>query len=102
MAKNKRTHQKHGEKQSEWIVRSLDKEYDKGFTAGLALVLLGYYNTVDDYIPDEEKQKEFFHKWEDEVNRIIRDELKGDTREMAESATVKIMDIRKEWGLMVI
>lgn len=28
----------------------LDKEFRKGFTCALALVLLGYYNKVDNYI----------------------------------------------------
>lgn len=77
----------------------LDKEFRKGFTCALALVLLGYYNKVDKYIEDEEKQGQFFQEWETEVNRIIQEELNENIKEGAELVTHYIEEIRSKWHI---
>ena len=84
---------------SKMLTERLDKEYQRGFTAGLGLVLLGYYNKVDPYIPDEEKQKEFFLSWENEVNRIITEECKENIIDVAELIAGHVAEIRERWGL---
>lgn len=84
---------------SKMMTEKLDREYQRGFTAALGLVLLGYYNKVDDYIEDEEKQIEFFRKWEDEVNRIITEENKGNILDIAELIAGHIGEIRERWDL---
>ena len=84
---------------SKMMTEKLDREYQRGFTAALGLVLLGYYNKVDDYIEDEEKQIEFFRKWEEEVNRIIIEENKGNILDIAELIAGHIGEIRERWDL---
>lgn len=84
---------------SKMLTERLDKEYQRGFTAGLGLVLLGYYNKVDEFIPDEEKQKEFFLRWENEVNRIITEENKGNILDVAELIAGHVAEIRERWDL---
>lgn len=64
----------------------------------MAIILLGYYNTADDYV-QEDKQAEFFKKMEEEVNRIIQEELSQDYMVMSEVAAYKIMEIRQKYGM---
>lgn len=84
---------------SKMLTERLDTEYRRGFTAALGLVLLGYYNKVDEYIPDEDQQKEFFLKWENEVNRIITEENKGNIIDVAELIAGHVAEIRERWDL---
>ncbi len=84
---------------SKMLTEKLDREYQRGFTAALGLVLLGYYNKVDEFIEDEEKQIEFFRKWENEVNRIITEENKGNILDIAELIAGHIGEIRERWDL---
>lgn len=88
-----------GKSFSKMLTEKLDREYQRGFTAALGLVLLGYYNKVDEYIEDEEKQIEFFSKWEEEVNRIITEENKGNILDIAELIAGHIGEIRERWDL---
>ena len=88
-----------GKKFSQMLTERLDNEYRRGFTAALGIVLLGYYNKVDPYIPDEQKQIEFFHHWEDEVNRIITEECKENIIDVAELIAGHVAEIRERWGL---
>lgn len=91
-----------GKSFSRMLTEKLDREYQRGFTAALGLVLLGYYNKVDEYIEDEEKQIEFFRKWEEEVNRIITEENKGNILDIAELIAGHIGEIRERWDLDAI
>ena len=43
----------------------LTEYYQKGMITSMAIILLGYYNTADDYVA-EDKQAEFFKKMEEE------------------------------------
>lgn len=88
-----------GKNFSKMLTEKLDREYQRGFTAALGLVLLGYYNKVDEFIEDEEKQIEFFRKWEEEVNRIITEENKGNIIDIAELIAGHIGEIRERWDL---
>lgn len=90
-----------GKSFSKMLTERLDREYQRGFTAALGLVLLGYYNKVDEYIPDEDQQKEFFLKWENEVNRIITEENKGNIIDVAELIAGHVAEIRERWDLDV-
>lgn len=79
--------------------KALDDEFQKGFTAALALVLPAYYNTADEFVKEEE-QPIFFMKMEEELNRIIHDELKDNILDAAELTAFKIEEIRKKWGMV--
>ena len=76
----------------------LTEYYQKGMITAMAIILLGYYNTADDYVA-EDKQAEFFKKMEEEVNRIIQEELSQDYMVMSEVAAYKIMEIRQKYGM---
>ena len=76
----------------------LTEYYQKGMITSMAIILLGYYNTADDYVA-EDKQAEFFKKMEEEVNRIIQEELSQDYMVMSEVAAYKIMEIRQKYGM---
>lgn len=76
----------------------LTEYYQKGMITAMAIILLGYYNTADDYV-QEDKQAEFFKKMEEEVNRIIQKELSQDYMVMSEVAAYKIMEIRQKYGM---
>lgn len=80
-------------------VQRINDSYHRGFTCGLGLVLLGYYNKVDDYIEDPEKQRAFFQEWETEVNRIIQEEMHGNVMDSAEVIAFHIEEIRKKWNI---
>lgn len=76
----------------------LTEYYQKGMITAMAIMLLGYYNTADEYV-QEDKQAEFFKKMEEEVNRIIQKELSQDYTVMSEVAAYKIMEIREKYGM---
>lgn len=81
--------------------KALDDEYQKGFTGALALVLPAYYNTADKYVKEED-QAQFFMEMEDELNRIIHEELRDNILDAAELTAFKINEIREKWGMEVI
>lgn len=77
----------------------LDNEYRRGFNGACLLLLIAYYNRVEKYIPDEEKQGCFAREWEAELNRIIHEECKDNILDSAEIASYHIEKIRERFGM---
>ena len=88
-----------GKKFAVALNEKLNREYRKGFDGSALLTLIAYYNTVDKYIPDEEAQGQFVREWEDELNRIIHEELKDDIFDAAEIAAYHIQKIREKYRM---
>lgn len=71
--------------------------YD-GFNAGVLLALLGLYNVYDEYVP-EQHLPGLTKAMEDEMHRLLRDEMNGEPAEVAEKATYEIMRLREKLGM---
>lgn len=88
-----------GKKFSAVLNDKLNREYRRGFDGASLLTLIAYYNTVDRFIPDEEKQAEFAREWEKELNRIVTEELKENINDAAEIAAYHIEKIRERYEM---
>lgn len=88
-----------GKKFAVALNEKLNREYRKGFDGAALLTLIAYYNTVDRFIPEEEKQAEFAREWEKELNRIVTEELKENINDTAEIAAYYIEKIREKYRM---
>lgn len=73
----------------------------RGFEASNFLMLLAYYNVIDDHIKTFKTQANLAKAIEEEIIRLFRDEFTNDIDNIA-LAISKLNEIRKKYGMELI